>query len=379
VIFHGSIASKRKSIRRSDTHMLLTLSTHWRPAQIEIQHASEDIAKLPLEIISNIKESFDCCVDLNEVALITENEKLWNAIKGLKNKGIRVRFVTGINEGNISSCRQLMKCGEVFHNDKVKGNFQIADGINYLCYIMENESKDSRKQQQEQQLFHTETKSFVDIQQYLFDNLCNNATPAKEKIKEIERGIRNDISDTINEPAEIRKIVNNQLMSARDEILLLFSTANSFYRAKYGGMLNLLRQVPKDVIIKVLIQAGDDLEKDTIQEELRQSHGQIRVQYITKPLQTKIVTVVVDQTTSVAIEINDDTKKTFEEASGPAIYSNSELTVSSCMSIFETLWIQSEFDKQNKIKQAYFKMFQGLQLKDESYVRRWAFEQEKEK
>jgi two-component system sensor histidine kinase VicK len=355
------------------------LSTHWLPAQIEIQHAGEDIAKLPLEIISNIKESFDCCIDLNEVALITENEKLWNAIKGLKNKGIRVRFVTGINEGNISSCRQLMKCGEVFHNDKVKGNFEIADGISYLCYIMENEGKDSRKQKQEQQLFHTETKSFVDIQQYLFDNLCNNATPAKEKIKEIERGIRNDIADTINEPAEIRKIVNNQLMSARDEILLLFSTANSFYRAKYSGMLNLLRQVPKDVVIKVLIQAGDDLEKDTIQEELRQSHGQIRVQYITKPLQTKIVTVVVDQTTSVAIEINDDTKKTFEEASGPAIYSNSELTVSSCMSIFETLWIQSEFDKQNKIKQAYFKMFQGLQLKDESYVRRWAFEQEKEK
>jgi hypothetical protein len=49
------------------------------------------------------------------------------------------------------------------------------------------------------------------------------------------------------------------------------------------------------------------------------------------------------------------------------------------MSIFETLWIQSEFDKQNKIKQAYFKMFQGLQLKDESYMRRWSFEQEKVK
>src|SRR5712691_9516751 len=355
--------------------MLVTLSTHWRPAQIEIQHASEDIAELPLEIISNIKETFDWCIDLNEVALITQNEKLWNAIKCPKNIGIRVRFVTGVNEGNISSCRQLMKCGEVFHNDKVKGNFQIADGINYLCYITENEGKITERQQ----LFHTNTKSFVDIQQYLFDNLCNNAIPAREKIKEIERGIRKDIADTINEPAEIRKIVNNQLMSARDEILLLFSTANSFYRAKYGGMLNLLRQVPNDVTVKVLIQAGDDLEKDTIQEELRQSHGQIRVQYITKPLQTKIVTLVVDQATSVAIEINDDTKKTFEEASGPAIYSNSELTVSSCISIFETLWIQSEFDKQNKIKQAYFQMFKGLELKDESYMRRWSFEQEKEK
>ncbi|MRN41917.1 MAG: hypothetical protein FIO02_12890 [Nitrosopumilales archaeon] len=357
----------------------MTMSTHWRPAQIEIEHANEDISKLPLEIISNIKETFDCCIDQNEVALLTENEKLWNAIKSLKNKGIRVRFVTGVNEGNISPCRQLMKCGEVFHNDKIKGNFQIVDGINYLCYITQNEGEIARKQEQEQQLFHTNTKSFVDIQQYLFDNLCNNAIPAREKIKEIERGIRNDFADTVNQPAEIRKIVTNQLMSAMDEILLLFSTVNSFYRAKYSGMLNLLRQVPKDVIVKVLIQAGDDLEKDTIQEELRQSHGQIRVQYITKPLQTKIVTVVVDQATSVAIEINDDTKKTFEEASGPAIYSNSELTVSSCLSIFETLWIQSEFDKQNKIKQAYFQMFKGLELKDESYMRRWSSEQEKEK
>jgi hypothetical protein len=86
-------------------------------------------------------------------------------------------------------------------------------------------------------------------------------------------------------------------------------------------------------------------------------------------LQTKIVSIVVDQATSLAIEISDDAKKSFEEASGPAIYSNGELTLSSCISIFETLWIQSEIEKQNKIKQAYFQMFKGLELKDETYVR----------
>ena len=166
-------------------------------------------------------------------------------------------------------------------------------------------------------------------------------------------------------------------MSAKDEILLLFSTSNSYYRAKYGGMLNLLWQIPNDVTVRVLIQAGDDLEKDAIREELRRSLRQIRVQYIGKPLQTKIVSLVVDQATSVAIEISDDTKETFEEATGPAIYSNSEMTVSSCIAIFETLWVQSELDKQNKIKQAYFQMFKGLKLKDETYMRRWSFEQEK--
>jgi len=271
-----------------------------------------------------------------------------------------------------------MKIGEVFHNDGVNGSFQIVDGTNYLCYLTENKGK-SRNKEQKHQLLHSDTKSFVDIQQYLFDNLCNKAISAREKIKEIERGIRRDFTDTINEPAEIRKIVINQLMSAKDEILLLFSTSSSFYRAKYGGMVNLLRQIPNDVTVKVLIQAQENLDKDAIQEELRQSVRQIRVQYITKPLQTKIVAVVVDQANSVAIEISDDTKETFEEATGPAIYSNSEMTVSSCISIFETLWIQSELDKQNKIKQAYFQMFKGLKLKDETYIRRWSFEQGKSK
>jgi hypothetical protein len=83
------------------------------------------------------------------------------------------------------------------------------------------------------------------------------------------------------------------------------------------------------------------------------------------------LSIVVDQSTSVAIEIADDRKNTFEQASGSAVYSNSELTVSSCISIFETLWIQSELDKQNKIRQAYFQMFKGLDLKEESYSRRW--------
>jgi hypothetical protein len=223
-------------------------------------------------------------------------------------------------------------------------------------------------------MFHTNTKSFVDIQQYLFNNLCDKAIPAREKIKEIERGIRRNFSDIIHDPQEIRKIVTNQLVSARDEILLLFSTSNSFYRALDNGMLN-LENVLNDVTVKMLIQVEDYLEMNAIQKELRKSCRQIRVQYITKPLQNKIVTLVVDQTISVAIEIKDDAKKTFEEASGSAVYSNSEMTVSSGVSIFETLWTRSELDKQNKVKQAYFQMFNGLKLKDETYVRRWSFEQ----
>ena len=338
----------------------------WSSSQIEIQYDNADAAKLPLELISNIRESFDCCIDDEGRALLTENEKLWIAIKALISKGVIVRFVTAVNERNIAFCRELMKCGKVFHNDSVIGNFQIVDRKDYLCYITGNEVH-ATDRELHWQLFHTNFKSFVEIQQCLFDNLCK-AIPAIEKIKEIEKGIRTEFTDTINHPAKIKEIVTNLLMSAKGEILLLFPTTNTFYRAKSSGLLNSLRQLSSDVSVRVLVQVGHNNHEVAIRNELKQSHGQIQVQYVTKPLTNRIMTVVVDQVASLAIEIDDDTKNTFEEASGTAIYSSSELIVSSCISIFETLWIQSEVDKQNKIKQAYFQMFKGLRMKEEYYT-----------
>jgi hypothetical protein len=111
-----------------------------------------------------------------------------------------------------------MKRGDVFHNDNIKGNFQHLERIDYLCYIAVNIGQiagGGQYTKQEQRLFHTNTRSFVDMQQYLFDNLCINAIPAKEKIKEIGRGTRNGFTDEVANPAEIRKILNNLLTSAR--------------------------------------------------------------------------------------------------------------------------------------------------------------------
>ena len=216
------------------------------------------------------------------------------------------------------------------------------------------------------------------MQQYLFDNLCYKAVHAREKIRELNKGIRSDFKDNIDDPSEIQKVAMDFLKSASYEIVLLFSTVNSFYRAEYAGMLNLMYEATeRGVSIKILVQADDDSVAETIQNKIRKTRLPINIQYIRKPLHAKITILVIDESVSLAIEVADDTKKTFEEAIGIAIYSNNESTVSSSLSIFETLWIQSEFDKQNKIKQAYFQMFKGLNLKNESYTRRWSFERAK--
>jgi hypothetical protein len=146
-------------------------------------------------------------------------------------------------------------------------------------------------------------------------------------------------------------------------------------------MLNSLWEASeRGVTVKLLIQGAEDDNrlKEIIHKTVMQKNSLINVQCITRQLETKITTLVIDQAVSLAIEINDDTKKTFEESTGIAIYSNDELKVASSITIFETLWIQSEFDKQNKIKQAYFQMFKGFELKDEVYIRRWSFEQQQQ-
>ncbi|HEY7079050.1 MAG TPA: hypothetical protein VH500_05070 [Nitrososphaeraceae archaeon] len=225
------------------------------------------------------------------------------------------------------------------------------------------------------QVLFNEEISFVDTQGYLYENLCDHSIHAKEKIKEIERGFRGEFTDILRNPYEIQRIAINILDSASYEILVLFSTVDLFDLASGRGILNSLWQASKrGVAIKMLIQSDDKQSRDIVQKTINEKHLPIMVQHITKPLQNKIATLVIDHSTSFAIEANDnnDTEKVFPENPVIAIYSNNDSTVSSCISIFETLWIQSEFDRQNKVKQAYFQIFKGIKLKDETYRRHWS-------
>ena len=340
------------------------------PHSVKVIDDRYNISKLPLQVILDTDQRIDFCMDLAGLSILTCDESFWNSLTCLKTKGVRSRFVTEIFEDNIYFCTMMMKHGEVFHHDNLKGTYMISDGIKYLCYLLD----DNQKGQIVTQLFYTKSKSFVEAQQYLFDNLCTKAVPAREKIREIHKGIKGEFTNNIHDPSEVQRIAAELLTSASYEILLLFSSTNSFYRAEYSGMLNLLWEASeRGVVVKILIQTDDDeIAEETIQKNIRQKKLPINVQYIKKSLQTKITTLVIDQSVSLAIEANDDTKETFQEATGIAIYSNNESTVSSCLSIFETLWIQSEFDKQKKVKQAYFNMFKGFNLKDEIYTRRWS-------
>lgn len=294
-------------------------------SNIEIISESANFIGLQLDLISAAKESFDCYIDSEGLlSYFIETKSLWDEIRRLKDRGIRSRFVIEITPENVRDCNMLMKYTEVFHNDGLKGNFLIVDGIKYLCYILQYKKKNycpEKQNTQIRQLFYTEVKPFIDAQQYLLNNLYYNATSAQEKIRGISRSAKVQFVNVIRTPSEIQKTTTDLLKLATHEILFLFSTTNSLYRANHSGILNSLWEASqRGVTVKALIQStgnnNNDQLKVIIEKIIREKNLPVIIQYITKPLEAKITTLVVDQAVSLAIEVDDDTKKTFEESRG---------------------------------------------------------------
>lgn len=368
---------------------------------VEIILEKKHFARSPIQIFAEATKKIDFCFDSGLLYRLREDDSFWNTISKLKSRGVSIRFVTEIDSDNLQVCSKIINKanGKVFHRNDIKGNFAIVDESKYLCILLKepitSESNGISMDWQlavdntVNQFIYIKTKSFVDLQQYLFDNLCINSVPAEEKIREIKRGHEKNFNEIILHPEEILNTTINTIYSATQEILLLIPTENSFHRLEYSGILNSIwnASLERNVTAKILISIdhntnnqkieNNDSIGEKIQKIIRKDHLPIEVQYLPKPLENNLITVIVDQDISLAIEVSDDSQKVFEKAIRSAVYSNSEITVSSCLSIFDTLWIQSELDKQNKIKQAYFQMFKGFSLKDEVYTRKWSFNQNK--
>jgi len=224
--------------------------------------------------------------------------------------------------------------------DEVKGNF----GVGETQYAANATIREANRLEQ---LIVSNVKAFVEQQQYFFNMLWHRAIPAKQRIKEIEEGLRREFIETIQDPSQAEKLLFRLLKSANDEILIILSTANTFLRYEKEGVLQLLIDAAeRGVKVKIFVNL-EKIIKEKVQK-LSKEYSQIDVQYLDKSLQTKVTTLIVDRELSLVVEMKDDRKETSDEAMGLAMYSNSESTVSSYTSIFETLWMQAELNQQRE-------------------------------
>ena len=339
--------------------------------RLTVNKKSSENSRHRSNLLLDATQSIDCYLSQLSKSQGTLSNSLFEYLRAIdknkKNK-ISVRVVTSINPDNIELAKELARKFTVYHTDASGGDFCIIDGAMYFYDIEVSSHKIAGCYRQ---LF-SKNLSFVKLQQNLFENLLNHAIPARDKIKEVEHGIQREFIKTIHDPTSILQLVKDRIETAGFDIQVLFTTMNSFYRAESDGIIDLLGAArSRGINVRVLIKIDDETMKDIPNDMIKKKHELINVNFIGQPLRSKITTFIIDQSFSLTVEMNDDSKDNFSEASGLATYSNSESTVFTDYSMFENLWIQAELERQNSIRDAYFKMFKGQKLRDEIYGRDW--------
>jgi len=152
----------------------------------------------------------------------------------------------------------------------------------------------------------------------------------------------------ISNPKEGIKRAWSVIKSAKEQVLIMFSSANAVRRQIEMGGIQLLKEVLEENSAKarVLIPADDDNITSTTIKEAKSTYPQIDIRSIDKSLQTRITIVLVDKRECVIVELKDDTEDNSYNASGLTTYSDSKSIVSSYISIFESFWKQTELYEQ---------------------------------
>src|SRR5918998_1545920 len=320
-----------------------TLANYETTERTEIWSGLETISRKSFEVLSRAKVTSDYCHDSKSPLILVTTEQYFEMIKQLKAKGIRQRFVTEITQENVKYSKELACHVELRHLQGVKGNFGIVDGKEYGA------AANIYDLQPPVEFIYSNVKTFVEQQQYFFETLWNKAIPAEQRIKEIEEGIEPEVIETIREPKATQDRVFELLKSAKEEILIIFSTSNAFRRQEKAGAVDLVIRTAKSKNVKVrILSPFDEYVTNLINKIKKEEKIRIEIRSIKEPLQTKVSVLIVDRRLLLSAELKDDSKETSLEAIGLATYSNSKATVLSYASIFESLWNQTELYEHTK-------------------------------
>ena len=352
----------------------------------EVLYGNENIIKRTLDTFSWVKERLEGSFDNAGPAIHVKYKPIWDGLVQLKEKGVKIRGVTEITPDNMSYCKRLMEVCELRHLDGVRTNFAIADGKEALLHGVSQETNPLS------QAILTSAKALVQAQEYLFENLWKSAIPAQHKIKEIEEGVKPPFMETLRDLLEIQEIGVSLVKSAKQEIqILLLPDNNSNSNSTKAPLTEERKQViiqlfkiaiPHGIRVRILTSkyVQEQIEKliggqqqEAIMEKLSEeknkhevgkgaekiggsaaaahaAQGKFEIHLVDKlkqqHFQTKVSVLIVDSKICLVEDLKKYNGKNNvsddDDVLSLATYSNSESFVLTYISIFETLWTQTE-------------------------------------
>ena len=326
-------------------------------------------AELLTNLLSQIATSIDIYFESNCKPIVGPGG-LVDRIGGLHNDKISIKLITNVTEKNISSYERN-KNMEVRHIDGISGNFVIIDEKIFISFL--------KYDKEDYRVLTISNDDFVNSQLHMFLLAWGVSSTLSERRKQIIQ-TSGEFTKNIDNCYRIIEKLKKSIESANEEIFLLCSNSNAVTLLEQEGILSLLQNASKRrVSVKMIVHVEDNEVRDRVKLLFKEKFPNILLQPMRKQLQTKIMSMIIDKREFISIHTNDNATDQPQDFIQSCTYSNNQLKLNSAISLLESLWIQSGFDNQNIIKQAYFQMFKGFKFKEEDYRREWSFDNRNEK
>jgi two-component system, OmpR family, sensor histidine kinase VicK len=331
-----------------------------REEKTELLYGVEAAVGRGVQFMKNVKIGMDLFGEKNGPSIIMEFDVYKNNYVDVLKRGGKIRFITEITKENLHYCLELRKIvTEIRHLEGLVGGIAVSESEYMTTTTL-------REKELLAQVFYSNAHEVVEQGQYIFDTFWQKAIPMEDRVREIKEGIKPEFIETIRDPTRVQNIALDLVRSCKEEILTIFSTSNAFFRQQRAGGISLLNDVAThgEVNIRILVPFDrrisefiSSLNANNNSIEKKSRTKKINVRYLEPVLNTKMSILIADRKSSLAVELKDDTKDNIQQAIGLSSYSNSKSTVLSYVSIFETLWKQTEMYQQLKVHDKMQKEF----------------------
>jgi signal transduction histidine kinase len=330
--------------------------------EIKVLQNVDEILKKGKDILES-SIIFLACSKFGEMRLVYNNyfdtfvKVMTNKYRKGEHEGIR--WITSITDkDNADLARDFLNIGvQIRHVKNMPPiDFAVSDK-EMMATIERMEGGDIA-----QSLLVSNEPAYINHFRSIFEELWKSGIDALDRIRDIEQGIDQANIEIISNPKEGIKRAWSIVESAKEEVLILFSSASAVRRQIEMDGLRLLKEIleKRSAKVRVLIPADDDIMSTTI-KEIKLTYPQIDIRSIDKSLQTRITIVLVDKKECVIVELKEDTEDNSYRATGLTTYSDSKSIVSSYISIFESFWKQTELYEQLEESNKQLKVHDKMQ------------------
>jgi len=324
--------------------------------------------------MDNVKEKMDIFFDKEAPSIVIDVKEYRTGYNNIRKRGGRIRAFTEITRENLQHCKELMKLvDELRHLDGVRGGLAISE-TEYMATTVLQESAPLTE------VIYSNVREVVEQGQYIFDTLWSTATPAEQKINELEEGVERPVIQVITDTHTSISRAFDLISSARHEILVMFASAKTFLLAVDAFALDHYQKaLQKGINLTILVPVYEDSKKDNNwasnegyvhdddidPDDKHNNNGSVNVNeqvnkikkkipnanliVTDKSINTRITIMVVDNSKSMIWELKDDTLKDPYQAGGIATYSNIPSVASSYASIIQIIRKQTGLYEQLKV------------------------------